>query len=462
MDFDIERDKNLKVHFIGIGGISMSGLAETLLHHGYKVSGSDANKSSITDRLAKKGAKINIGHDSQNVKDADLIVYTAAVKWDNPELIEGKAKGIKIVDRAEFLGQIMKQYKYSVAVSGTHGKTTTTSLISIIMKNAELDPTIMVGGELDAIGGNVRPGKSPYFITEACEYVESFLSLYPYVGIILNVDSDHLDYYKDINHIIDAFTKFAKLVPKDGYIIVNKDDENSLKACQSIDARLITFGFSEGADWVAKNIEYDEKGCGSFDAYFKGQLFGPFKLNVPGKHNVYNSLSAIACARIFDIDIETIQNSFLEFYGTHRRFEKIGEKCGVVVIDDYAHHPTEIKATLAAAKNYPHKKIWCVFQPHTYSRTIKLLDEFSCAFNDADELILTDIYAARELDTGEINSSKLADMIVSQGVNAKYIKSFDDIVTYLKDNTAEGDVIITMGAGDVYKTGMLFLEKSGQ
>jgi UDP-N-acetylmuramate--alanine ligase len=459
IDFNINRDKNLKVHFIGIGGISMSGLAETLLYYGYRVSGSDMRSSAITDRLVSKGAKIYIGHRSENVDDADLIVYTAAVKDNNPELIRARELKIPVVDRAEFLGQIMKQYKYGIAVAGTHGKTTTTSLISIIMTNAELDPTVMVGGELDAIGGNVRQGKSPYFITEACEYVGSFLKLYPYIGIVLNVDADHLDYYSGIEDIIKSFRKFISLIPSDGYLIVSSDNANAMKAAQGANSNVITFALNEKADWRADNISYDNEGCGKFDAYFRGKFFGTFKLNIPGKHNISNALCAIACANIFGIGKDIISKSFLNFYGTHRRFEKKGEVNGITIIDDYAHHPTEIKATLAAAKNYPHNKLWCIFQPHTYSRTIKLLDQFSKAFGDVDKLIVTDIYAAREKDTGEINSKTLSQKISEQGVDVRYISSFEAISDYIKNNASPKDVVITMGAGDVYKIGDMLLKK---
>lgn len=459
IDFDINRDKGLKVHFIGIGGISMSGLAETLLHYGYDVSGSDSKGSKIIDKLMEKGARVSIGHKAENVEGAGLVVYTAAVKQDNPEIIRARELNIPIVDRAEFLGQIMKQYKYAVAVAGTHGKTTTTSLISIIFKNANLDPTVMVGGELDAIGGNVRPGNSPYFVGEACEYVESFLKMYPYIGIILNVDADHLDYYSGIEHIISAFTKFASLVPEDGHLIVCADNENAMRSSSGAKCNMITFGIDSDATWTAKNISYDEEGCARFEAYRDGSPFGKFKLNIPGRHNIYNALCSIACAEIFNIGRDVIYDSFLEFYGTHRRFEKKGEFNGVTVIDDYAHHPTEIKATLAAAKNYPHKKLWCIFQPHTYSRTIKLLKEFSTAFSDADKLILTDIYAAREKDTGEISSRILCDRVRENGVNAEYISSFEDITDYIRKNASPKDVVITMGAGDVYKVGDMLLEK---
>lgn len=460
IDFDINRDKGLKVHFVGIGGISMSGLAETLLHYGYWVSGSDSHPSEIIDRLISKGAHIQIGHDAANVLGADLVVYTAAVKWDNPELMKAKELNIPVVDRAEFLGQLMKQYKYGIAVSGTHGKTTTTSLIAIIMDNAKLDPTVMVGGEVDALGGNVRPGKSPYFVTEACEYVESFLKLYPYIGLILNVDADHLDYYTGIDHIISSFSKFVDLIPKDGYLIVSSDDDNAMKSAALAKCNIITFGLRSNADWTVKNISYNDMGCGQFDVYYKEAFFSSFKLNIPGEHNISNALCSIACAEIFDISTDVIKKSFLEFHGTHRRFESKGKFDGVAVIDDYAHHPTEIKATLSAVKNYPHNKLWCVFQPHTYSRTAKLLDEFSHAFNNTDNLIITDIYAAREKDTGEVSSKILSDKVRAQGVNVEYISSFEDIVSYVKRNAAPGDVVITMGAGDVYRIGdMLVVNK---
>lgn len=458
INFNIVRDRGLKVHFVGIGGISMSSLAEILLHNGFSVSGSDANPSKITENLAQKGACVNIGHDSKNVLNADLVVYTAAVKPDNPELIKARELNIPTVDRAEFLGQIMRQYRYGIAVSGTHGKTTTTSLISIIMKNASLDPTVMVGGYVDAIGGNARMGNSPYFVTEACEYVESFLKLYPYVGIVLNIDIDHLDYYRGLDHIIESFSKFIELIPEDGCLIISKDDENAMKAVAHKRPKMVTFGLEEGADWTARNVNYDIKGCGNFDAYYKGKFFGSFKLNIPGEHNVKNALSAIACAHLFDIDAEVISESFLEFSGTHRRFEYKGGYNGITVIDDYAHHPAEIKATLSAVKNCPHKKLWCIFQPHTYSRTIKLFDEFSHAFNLCDELILTDIYAAREKDTGEINSIILAQSVRDNGVNVRYIKTFEDIACYVKENASPGDIVITMGAGDIYQAGEILLK----
>ncbi|KRQ86697.1 UDP-N-acetylmuramate--L-alanine ligase [Caloramator mitchellensis] len=454
--FELERDVNKKVHFIGIGGISMSALAEILLEYGYNVSGSDRASSHLTDKLSTMGAKIFIGHAAENIGDADIVVYTAAVKDDNPELIAAREKNLIIYDRAEFLGQIMKRYKKGIAIAGTHGKTTTTSLVSLMLLNANLDATLMVGGEVDAIGGNVKVGKSDYFVTEACEYKESFLKFYPYIGVILNVDADHLDYYRDINHIKDAFLKFGKLIPKEGLAVGCADDSNVLEIFEKLDCNKLTYGIKKG-DFRAENISYDERGCASFTATLNGSFYGEFKLSIPGEHNVLNSLATIACGHFLGIDLETIRKSLEDFKGTHRRFEKKGEKNGVVVVDDYAHHPAEIIATLKAAKNYPHNKIYCVFQPHTYTRTYSLFKEFSEAFYNVDELILADIYAAREKDTGLVSSKMLSDAIEKNGVKSTYIQSFEEIVEYLKTVLNPGDLLITMGAGDVYKVGEMFL-----
>lgn len=455
--FNLIKDKDKIVHFIGIGGISMSGLAEILLDYGYRVSGSDRAESNITHKLEKHGAKIFVGHNAKNVQGSNLVVYTAAISEDNPELLEAKRLNIPLMDRAEFLGYIMKGYSKGVAVSGTHGKTTTTSMLSMILLNAGLDPTIMVGGELDAIGGNVKPGSSDYFVTEACEYKGSFLKFNPYVGIILNVDADHLDYYKDINEIYDTFLKFAQIIPEDGVLIGWAEDERVNKIMNEVKCGKISYGLNSG-DYRAKDITYDERGCASFTASYKEEDLGLFNLSVPGEHNVLNSLASIACAHYFGVSYESMKHSLYEYTGTHRRFEKKGTKNGVTVIDDYAHHPTEIRATIKAAGNYPHKRFYCVFQPHTYSRTITLFDEFSNAFNGVDKLILADIYAAREKDTGIVNSSMLCDAISSKGVDVRYMDSFDKILEALREELQEGDILITMGAGDVYKIGEDFLK----
>ncbi len=458
LSFNMDLSLYNHIHFIGIGGISMSGLAEILLHNNYAVSGSDIQSSSITKKLETKGATIFIGHSANNIKkDTELVIYTAAVKADNEELIKARELNIPTIERAPFLGYIMKQYKKSIAVSGTHGKTTTTSMISIILEEANIDPTILVGGELDAIGGNVKVGNSPYFITEACEYVESFLHFSPYIGIILNIEEDHLDYFTDIDHIKRAFHKFAKLIPENGYLIAKGDNEEVASVLQDLKCPISTFGISDNCNWQAKNIDYDDMGFGSFDVFYEGELFGDFQLSVPGFHNIINSLSAIACAHYLGVPTSTIKESLTLFKGTHRRFELKGKIQNISVIDDYAHHPTEIMATLSAAKRYPHNKMWCVFQPHTYTRTITLLDEFSTAFEMSDEVIIADIYAAREKDTGLIHSKDLTKAIRATGKDAHYLGDFQSIISYLLENVTPGDMVITMGAGNIDQVGNLFL-----
>ena len=459
MSFDFIRDKNKKIHFIGIGGISMSGLAEILIKNNYSVSGSDMQSSHIINKLKEKGAEIYIGHNGDNIQDADLVVYTAAISPENPEYLKAVELNLPLMDRAEFLGHIMKGHKYNVAVSGTHGKTTTTSMIAHIVLKEDVDPTILVGGELDAIEGNVLAGNGEYFITEACEYKASFLKFFPYIGTILNIDADHLDYYRDINHIKDTFKEFIDLIPKEGYLIANIDDENvkTILHNYNYNCNILTYGINEGI-LRAKNISYNEAGCATFDAYKEDLFLFQINLNVPGQHNVLNSLASIGTALCLNFSENSITSGLNSFHGTHRRFELKGTKNGVTVIDDYAHHPTEIKATLNASKNYPHNKIFCVFQPHTYSRTISLFDDFSDSFYDVDNLVLADIYAAREKDTGVISSTMLGDKIREKNVNCVNFHNFDEIVKYLKDNLKDGDMLITMGAGDVFKVGEMFLK----
>lgn len=457
MTFDLNRDMNKRIHFIGIGGISMSGLAEILLKNGYRVSGSDMKNSRITEKLMQKGAEIHIGHKAENVINSDLVVYTAAIGQDNPELLKARELNIPMMDRAEFLGAIMKGHVYNIAVSGTHGKTTTTSMLSHVLLKAEVDPTILVGGELDLIDGNVRTGDSEYFITEACEYKGSFLKFYPYIGIILNIDADHLDFYRDINHIKETFERFAGLIPKEGFLIGYAEDERVEDIMKNVSCNIISYGFDRG-DVTARNIEFDNRGCASFDTIYNGQFIFKVTLNVPGRHNVLNALASTATALALDISHSCIIDGLASFKGTHKRFELKGTKNGVTVVDDYAHHPTEIKATLNTAKNYPHKRIICVFQPHTYSRTLSLLEDFSNSFFDADEVVLADIYAAREKDTGIISSDILGDKIREKGIKCTNIHNFAGIVEYLNSSTAEGDLVLTVGAGDIVRTGEDFLK----
>ena len=458
LSFDLLKDTHKKVHFIGIGGVSMSGLAAVLLNNGYKVSGSDAKESEITNRLKDKGAEIYIGHSAENLHDVDLVVYTAAIPADNPELTEAKRKNILLMDRAEFLGKIMKGHKYNVAVAGTHGKTTCTSMISHITLSGNLDPTILVGGDLDIINGNFRIGNSDYFITEACEYKESFLRFYPYVGIILNIDADHLDYYRDINHIQETFEKFSALIPKDGYLVGNADDERVQQVIAKSNCNILSYGIETG-DVRAKNITYDNRGCASFDVYKGEDKILSLSLNVPGKHNVLNSLCTVAVGLIFNISYNAITEGLASFRGAHKRFEYKGVKDGVTIIDDYAHHPVEIKATLSTAKKTDHKNIYCVFQPHTYTRTKTLFDEFTEAFFDCDELILMDIYAAREKDTGMVNSMELGDAIRAKGVKCINVHSHEEALNYVKEKVKDGDMLLTVGAGDVVKVGEMLLQQ---
>lgn len=439
----------------------MSGLAQIMLREGCEVSGSDIKASPITYKLSQLGAKIFIGHLADNIRGADLVVYTAAIHADNPELNKARQIGIPVVDRAAFLGQIMKRYEKGIAVAGTHGKTTTTSIIALILQYAGLDPTVLVGGELDAIGGNVRVGQSQYFVTEACEYVESFLKFYPYIAVILNIEKDHLDYFSDINDIYDAFLSFAKLTPDNGYVIGCTDDSLVERLLSQMPDKAVSYGINKPARWQAFNIAFDQNGYPSFNVYRDGCDIGRFSLSIPGQHNVYNALAAIAVANLLHINMPVVREALCIYTGAHRRFQIKGRLPGnITIIDDYAHHPTEIKATIKTAMHYPHNRIWCVFQPHTYSRTRLLLDDFASAFDGIDGLIITDIYAARETDDGLISSRDLVHRIKQTGQDAIYIRDFSAIEQYLLENCQTGDIILTMGAGDIYKLGDELLQRS--
>ncbi len=447
-------DKNKLIHMVGIGGVSMSGIAEILLSMGYKVSGSNITQTDVTERLEKSGIKIYYAHKPENVLNAGIVVYTAAIKQDNPELVKARELGIPTIERAEFLGELTKLYNETIAISGTHGKTTTTSMISVIFMQAGKDPTIQVGADLKQLNNtNYRVGSSPYFVVEACEYVESFLKFAPKTAIVLNIEEDHLDYYKDLNHIKSAFNKFINLVPTDGNVILNYDDENCIELSKNIHSNLVTFAIdNENATWVAKNIHLNENGYYSFTAVSNSESID-ITLNVLGKHNIYNALSAIATAKIYGIDNNSIIEGIKEFTGAHRRFEYMGDYNGARIYNDYAHHPTEIKATIKSANMLPHKRIIAVFQPHTFSRTITLFDEFSKAFKECDEVILADIYPAREIDTGIVSSKKLSEAINQISNNCNYIGDKNDIVNYLKQNLSEKDIVLFIGAGDIYKLG---------
>ena len=452
--YKIDFEKPIHIHFIGIGGISMSGLAEILLEEGFTVSGSDAKESPLTKKLASEGARIAYGQCAENITDnIDCVVYTAAINRSNPELIEAVARKIPMLTRAELLGQLMKNYDMPIAVSGTHGKTTTTSMISHILLEGDLDPTISVGGILKAIGGNIRVGNSETFITEACEYTNSFLHFFPKIAVILNIEEDHLDFFKDIEDIRHSFHQFAALLPSDGTLVINGDIQDYTEIYAGLDCHVVTYGSSADFDYSADNISYDENGHVSFDLIKYGENAGHIQLSVTGDHNVSNALASIAVGELLNIPGETIRKGLLSFTGTDRRFEYKGEFNGVTVVDDYAHHPTEIAATLKAAKHYPHNAVWCVFQPHTYTRTKAFFHEFAEALSHTDHLVLADIYAARETDTLGISSADLAEEARKLGTDTHYFPSFAEIEQFLRDNCRPGDLLITMGAGDVVNVG---------
>ncbi len=444
-----------KVHFIGIGGISMSALAEILLARGIHVSGSDAKESDLTIQLKEKGANVLYGQRAENItNDTDLVVYTAAIQPDNVELKAAVSMQIPTMVRADFLGIIMKEYKNAINVAGTHGKTTTTSMISHVLLQAQCDPTILVGGMLPSIHGNLRIGHSENFVTESCEYTNSFLSFFPTTAVILNIKEDHLDFFKDIDDIRNSFKKFMQLVPGDGYVVLNSDIDNLEFFTDDLSCHVITFGSDPTkSNYSATDITYDSKGCCQY-TLLKNQIpSGTITLAVPGLHNVYNSLSAIIVGENMGLSLETIKAGLLSYTGTDRRFQYKGSWNGITIIDDYAHHPDEIEATLNVAKNYPHREVWCVFQPHTYTRTKALFHEFAQVLAKADHVVLADIYAARETDTLGISSEMLANEIEKYNTDVHYLPDFDSIQKFLSSNCLHGDLLITMGAGNIVTVG---------
>ena len=438
----------------------MSGLAEILLKENFTISGSDSKASALTEHLASMGASVFYPQKASNIIDGiDVVVYTAAIHEDNEEFAEAKRQNLPMLSRAELLGQLMTNYKTPIAVSGTHGKTTTTSMLSHVLLAGEKDPTISVGGILKAIGGNIRVGSSDVFVTEACEYTNSFLHFFPKIGIILNVEEDHMDFFKDIDDIRNSFHQFAALLPADGALVINQNIEGINSITDGLDCKIITYSERQPADYSASEIRFDEIGNASFDLLRHGEYVDRITLAVAGNHNVSNALAVIAVCEQLEIPLDIIKKGILSFTGTDRRFQYKGERDGVTIIDDYAHHPTEIQATLNAAHNYPHKKLWCVFQPHTYTRTKALLPEFAQALKLADHVVLADIYAARETDNLGISSKDLQARIQELGTPCEYFPTFDEIENFLLNNCEAGDLLITMGAGDVVKIGEQLLGK---
>lgn len=460
--FDFSQiDGGAAIHFIGIGGISMSGLAQLMITRGYRVSGSDWNCSDITRRLEDMGAQIYYGHGcSEYIDGADLVVHTAAAHEDNPEMMRAGEMGKRSIDRAEFLGAVMLEYPNSVGVAGTHGKTTTTSMLAHALMYAKKDPTVSVGGVLDLIGGNFKVGSGDFFVTEACEYTNSFLKFYPRIALITNIEEDHLDFFSGIDEIVDSFGKYARLTSRyaDGAVVAWGEDKNVHRALDDSGLNVIYYGLGEGNDVYAENIGRTPNGA-EFDVVKHGEKLCRAAVNVPGEHNILNALAVIAVCTIMGIDAQTAADGVAQFGGTRRRFEKKGYLGGAEIIDDYAHHPTEIRATLNAARQLGKKKIWCIFQPHTYTRTKTLWHEFCEAFDDADELILADIYPAREEFDGVTRSVDLAADIAKRGVKARFYDSFEKIADVIRTEADDGDLVITMGAGDVYKIGDDLLNK---
>lgn len=460
MNLDIsDLNKYKHIHLIGIGGISMSAIAETLKNWNFKVTGSDLSQSKITDNLNNHGIKTTIGHDVENAKNADLIIYSAAISESDPEMVAAKENNVPLVGRGEFVGYLTKLYKEAICISGTHGKTTTTSMISVCFVEAEKDPSIEVGALLDAIGGNYRVGNSDYFILESCEYKGNFLKFFPNTEVILNIDNDHLDYYKTFENIVKTFKDFALLLDENGLLVTNADDENCLKLKEYCKGKFITYGVNnQDANFVAKNISFDKNGFPSFDVYKNGELLGSLSLSVAGNHNVLNALATVAVCDYYGIDIKTMATALKKFTGAERRLEYKGSLNNTIsIFDDYAHHPTEILATVNAINNKTFNKSWVIFQPHTYSRTLNHLNEFAEAISKFDNIILLDIYAAREQNTYNISSKDLANKIKELGKDCLYMPDFDEVVSYIKEHAKDDDIIITLGAGTVTKIGPMIL-----
>lgn len=456
-----------KIHMIGIGGVSMSGIAVVLKKAGFEITGSDKTYGDMTDILEANGIKVFIGSNAELVKDADIVVYTSAISQHDSEFVKAKSLNIPTIERAKFLGILLENYEIPICIAGTHGKTTTTSMTSLIFIDALYDPNVQVGGKHKKLGNlNYRIGESEYFILEACEYVDSFLNFPHHTATILNIDEDHLDYFSGIDEIKQSFKKFILNIKNNGILVMNKDDINSMDVLEQVSDELLkrnvsiyTFSLSDPtANIYAKNISCNIKGFYSFDVTDNetGKTYS-YYLTVPGIHNVYDALAAITTAHAHGIDFNDMKKTLNEFCGAKRRFElKATLKNNILIYDDYSHHPTEIKATLAAAKQKHPNKIIAIFQPHTYSRTKELLDDFAASFFDADIVIIPDIYAAREIDDGSISSKDLVDKLKIQNLDAHYIKDFNDIVKYVKSIVKPNDIILTLGAGDVTKISDMF------
>ena len=444
MNYDELLNHIKRIHFIGIGGSGMCPLAEILRSEGYELSGSDMNEGETLDRIKSYGIPVYMGHAAENIKGAELVVYSAAIKETNPERKAAAEQGIPCIERSVMLGVVTRRYKRSIAVSGTHGKTTTTAMLSQILIGSGFDPSAIIGGKLPFIGGNSYVGQSDIIVCEACEYVDTFLELNPFISIILNIDADHLDYFKNLDNIKKSFKKFAELTT--GLLVINGDDKNTLDAVRDVKRDKITFGFGENGDYRAVNLSADKGVHEQYDLLYKGEKLTSVKLIVPGKHNVYNSLAAAATAHYLGATANEISENLHKFGGVHRRFEILGTPDGITVADDFAHHPTELTATLNAAMNMGFRKVWAVFQPHTFSRTAMLLDDFAEALKIPDVAVISEILPVRETNTYNIYSRDLGAKVP----NSVCLDTFEEITDYVCKNAQEGDLILTMGGGNVY------------
>lgn len=443
-----------KLHFVGIGGSGMCPMAEILHHNGYLLTGSDVNESDTLDRIRNYGIPVFMGHRAENIGNAEAVVYTAACKQDNPELVAAREKGIPTLERSVMLGLLTKKFRCPVAVSGTHGKTTTTGMITQILIDAGMDPSAIIGGKLPLIGGNGRVGKSDTIVCEACEYVDTFLQLHPAVSVILNIDADHLDYFKTVDNIIHSFHQFA--TQTSALIIVNGDDERAMKSVEGItNAKIVTFGFSNKNDYYPAEMNEEDTACEDFTLMHCGEKLGRVSLIVPGEHNMLNAVAAAAAAHSIGAAPAPICSSLSKFSGVHRRFEILGSFDGVTVADDFAHHPTELTAVLSSAVKMGYREVWAVFQPHTYSRTYTLLDEFAKALSIPHHVVMTEILAVREVNSFQIHTSDLAAKIPG----SRWFGSFEDIADYVMEHAKPGDLILTLGGGDIYKCANLMVNR---
>ncbi len=464
--YRIDFNKPAHIHFIGIGGVSMSGLAQLLLSKGFTVSGSDWKESDLTRELQAQGARIFIGQNAPNITDdITAVIYTAAVKEDNEELAATRQKGIPALTRAQLMGQVMQEYRSSVGVSGTHGKTTTTSLLSLMLLDAGMDPTISVGGVLPEIKGNFRIGKGDHFVVESCEYTNSFLDFHPQDAIILNIAADHLDFFKDLDEIRQSFRRFADLVPAEGITVINSEISDYEILFKDLKSTLVTYGLEKNGNkdcpynYVAKNISYDSMGRGIYDLYENGEKIAQVELGLVGRHNVSNSLAAIAVARKYNVPLDSMLKTLKSFTGTDRRFQYKGSLGSIKIYDDYAHHPDEIEASLLAAQKYEKNRLITIFQPHTFSRTKALLHEFADSLALSDVVVLAKIYPAREVDTGEVSSRQIMELLEKKGKEVYYFETFDEIENFLLEFSDHNDLLITMGGGDVVNIGDSLLGK---